>query len=634
MKEKIKICGKALLKFAKKNKYACICFLLASALALTGTLSLARYISGNPLEKNPSAANFTNSAKINNVSALSFTNMAFWGGLEDIGVSMNSLRTVTIDVNNFDTINGETLVTGVSTEYSLIFELPQNFASKLAMQLIDGSDKVLTSQLVLSDFLGAVGPDKQSDVIKTQDPLYNGKNYVGITQEGNIVSYMTFDVTYDTSDGSYTMESRDRDGTVITIEPFIKENMDQTLYFRLWDVEDKGLENVELESGTLKPPLILTFKEDVPCYRITVRRPDFRLGAGDVETDKYKLSLAPVDALRDTHLGGYLMSMDSNGEMVYARSIRAGEEIYLSTVTEVISSNDGSADQVTLMGNVPVYTLNKEEINDLGTSYRETSYQNALTTIDEQITENTDDSHTKYYTYSNWSRRWSDSNANNGLYKIENYLKTTVTTETIYEIRVREINEIKEKVTTTSISDDKMHVEQSVTKTTSTTRLLIDALKRENVTTTYTEYYKYYQRGNKNQSFSEVTQFTYNNRNVTFTGSYPVSYEMENPPKIEGNDVVLGADEIAELASNSVIKETYLKNEETVQTFTREINYTSGSQRILPTSLYTADDTINLDPLETHITTSSGTIQKYYVSTSYSKNYPFFVKVHFEQVAK
>ncbi len=629
MKEKIKNYAKKLLKFTKSHKYSCTCFLLVIAMMLSGSLSLAKYVTANPLNENPSAAALHNNAKIDNVSALSFTNMAFWGGLEDIGVSMNSLRNVTMSVNNFEMVDGKQLVTEVTTEYSLIFELPQNFADKLALQLIDEADKAMTSQFVLSEFLSSVSPSKPSAIVKTQDPKYNGKKYSGINQNGDIVSYMTVKVDYDVSDGSYTLTSQDRDGTVITIEPFIKEDMEQTLYFRLWDVEDKGLENVELESGTLLPPLILTFNEDVPCYRITVRRPDFRLGPGDPETDTYKLSLAPVDALRDTHLGGYLMSMGSNGELAYARSIREGEKIYLSTVTETVSTNDGSDDRVTLMGSIPVHIVGREETNDLGESYRETSYREALVLTKTDVTETTGEAYTKYYTYRTSSRRWSNSDKNKGLYKIENYLKTTTSTITTYEIRVREVMTSSETVRTDSVSVDKTHVEQTVTKTVNTERFLIDALVKEDVTVTYTEYYKYYERRATGEDWGDPKdKFSYN-----FTGSYPKSYEMENPPKVEGTYIPLSTDEIAKLSNMKEIKDKYLVSQSTTNSFKREKNYTPSMQSIIPTSLYTADPSISLDPLTTHITTQSGVIQKYYISTSYSKNYPFFVKVHFEQVA-
>ena len=587
-------------------------------------------MSGDPIANNPNAAGFHNTAIIDDVSALSFTNMAFWGGLEDIGVSMNSLRTVNISVNNFENLGDSTLVTEVPSEYSLIFELPENFADKLAIQLIDGDDKVLTPQMVLYEMIRSVNPSKPTAVYKTQDPQYNGKPYVGQTHSGNTVSFITFDVSLDTDSGVYTMTSQDKDETVITVEPIIKEDLLQTLYFRLWDVADveKNEEgNVELESGTLLPPLIFTFSEDVPYYRITVNHKDFDLGSGSMETDRYKMTLAPIDALRDTHLGGYLMNLDSNGEFVHARSIKAGDKLYLSTVTEVVTSHDGSDDKVTLMGSIPIHTVGKTETKDIGTNTREITYNDVYTVTDTKTTSTTDNAHTKYYTYRTSNRRWSNSNSTNGLYRIRNFLTTTTTTTTYYDIRVREISKITEEILTNSVSEDKTHVEQTVIRKSANTVLLLDAIKRTDTQITYTESYEYAQRNSTgNTPWTVVNSFNY-----TFTGSYPTSYEMENPPIVEGDDVPLTADEIEELKTWDAIA-PYLQGDVTQTSFDREKNYTATHQTITPLTIYTADDTIPLDPLHTHITTPGGTEQKYFISTSYSKNYSCYMKVHFEQV--
>ena len=106
---------------------------------------------------------------------------------------------------------------------------------------------------------------------------------------------------------------------------------------------------------------------------------------------------------------------------------------------------------------------------------------------------------------------------------------------------------------------------------------------------------------------------------------------MENPPIVEGDDVPLTADEIEELKTWDAIA-PYLQGDVTQTSFDREKNYTATHQTITPLTIYTADDTIPLDPLHTHITTPGGTEQKYFISTSYSKNYSCYMKVHFEQV--
>ena len=72
MKEKLKKYAKYLLEFAKSNKITCICFLLAISVAVTGTASFAKYVSGDPINSNPNAATFHCYAEIDDVSALTF----------------------------------------------------------------------------------------------------------------------------------------------------------------------------------------------------------------------------------------------------------------------------------------------------------------------------------------------------------------------------------------------------------------------------------------------------------------------------------------------------------------------------------------------------------------------------------
>ena len=646
MKEKLKLYAKYRLAVVKTNKITFICFFLAISVALTGAASFAKYVSGDPISNNPQAAGFHNTAVLDGVSALSFTNMAFWGGLEEYGVSMNSLRTVNISVNNFEIIGGEKYSTEVKSEYSLIFEIPQNFAGKLALQLIGGDDAVLTPQMVLEQILNSVKPENPDAVFMTEDPKYNGKDYVGIDQAGNPASFITFDVHYDTATGITTATSRDRDGTIITVEPFVKEKMQQTLFFRLWDVEKKGEENIDMEGGgDLKPPLVITFEEDVPCYRITIYRPDFLLSAGGEETDKYKLTLAPIDALRDTHLGGYLMNYDNNGNLVYAKTLQAGKEVYLHTVTEVKSTNDDSEDNVTLMGSIPYHYEGNKETIDIGASAREYTIDNVYTTTATRttISDKTDADHTKYYYYSNsnsgsYKRGWNDVAESAATYKIENWLKTELVTTTTYMLRVRETSYTTETITTNKVSADRTQVEQSVERTVKTVVVQIDVLKKETTHYEYSEYYKLYQRSStKNAWGNPVNQF-----NRTFTGSYPESYNMHNTEPETRSAVALNPTEMDafnndQTIQNAIKKAGYLTGSESTKNYNRVITYTTQLESIIPTDVYTmdlsgTDGGIDCDPLNTHITVNGQTIQKYYISTSYSKNYPFYMKVHFEQI--
>ena len=68
------------LKFIKKNISSFICFLMAIIVALMATLSYARYVTDGKFNGASSIGSFSCSAAINGVSAVSFTNTAFWGG--------------------------------------------------------------------------------------------------------------------------------------------------------------------------------------------------------------------------------------------------------------------------------------------------------------------------------------------------------------------------------------------------------------------------------------------------------------------------------------------------------------------------------------------------------------------------
>ena len=65
------------------------------------------------------------------------------------------------------------------------------------------------------------------------------------------------------------------------------------------------------------------------------------------------------------------------------------------------------------------------------------------------------------------------------------------------------------------------------------------------------------------------------------------------------------------------------------QYFTRTLTYTSRMVEVTPTSISNTDESIPTNPFVSHL--PSG-IQKYYVSTSFSKNYPVFVQMFIRQI--
>jgi len=149
------------LKYVKKNISSFICFLMAIIVALTATLSYARYITDGKFGAASSIGSFSCSATIDGVSAVSFTNTAFWGGTAEDDrndIAMNALRSLHFSVNNYDVVNGNKVVNEVRTRYTLIFTAPQTFAERLAIQLFNGETGVpMLPQILLSDIVENAG---------------------------------------------------------------------------------------------------------------------------------------------------------------------------------------------------------------------------------------------------------------------------------------------------------------------------------------------------------------------------------------------------------------------------------------------------------------------------------------------
>ncbi|MBQ4587487.1 MAG: hypothetical protein IJB13_06860 [Clostridia bacterium] len=127
-----------IIKFIKKNLIACLSLFMAVAVLVTGSISFARYASGVNLDKGAGAGSFICTANIDDVSALSFTNTAFWGGTAgDDKIAMNALRSINFSVNNFNVVGGVEKVSEVKMKYNLTFSAPVNFVKKLAIQLFN-----------------------------------------------------------------------------------------------------------------------------------------------------------------------------------------------------------------------------------------------------------------------------------------------------------------------------------------------------------------------------------------------------------------------------------------------------------------------------------------------------------------
>ena len=300
--------------YVKSNLFACACFFWAIMIFLIGSFSYARFISSEPVRSLPQAGSFVCSANIDGVSSLSFTNTAFWGGtLTDDKVAMSALRSIDFTVNNFKMVGDKKVVNEVKTSYSLSFSAPANFTERLALQPFKfdelGEEHPLLPQIVISDIFhaGRVGTEYNTG---------DSEDYQGVD-----VQDMKFEITKSGDDiPDYIATSYDTNGNVVAqirLEHFKKE-VPQKLLFRMWDVS--RLTTVEqpsmnTESGKLLPPLEITATQEIDYYKIIISIPGVLVMPAAVETTyNHSVHLTPTHTITDEHLAGYFVG--ENGTAV------------------------------------------------------------------------------------------------------------------------------------------------------------------------------------------------------------------------------------------------------------------------------------------------------------------------------
>lgn len=292
--------------FIKKNAISCLCLLLASLVAITGSVSYSKYISTSPITEGPGAGSFSASATIDGVSALSFTNTAFWGGtVEEDKIAMNALRSVNFHVRNYEYDgSGNKKIADVKMKYNLVFDAPKNFAERLAIQVFDEANQPLLPQIVLSYLIDSVASSTTGVFDTGKTPDYNASE----------IHDEVFDVVK--SGDTFTATMRDNEDTVIIIEDHF-EDVHQRLDFRTWDCS--ALTNtinpsLNVEGGTLTPPLTVNYmEENVEFYRIIIKMPQFILEPGAEREAHYSIKIAPTDTIQDGHLGGsFVQLIDGN----------------------------------------------------------------------------------------------------------------------------------------------------------------------------------------------------------------------------------------------------------------------------------------------------------------------------------
>lgn len=649
------------IKFIKNNLITCLCLLLASSVFLTGSISFARYASKSDTLSSPNAGSFICTAQVGSVSALSFTNTAFWGGtVGDDKIAMNALRAIDFSVYNYDYTDVNKSPSEVMLGYTLNFSAPQNFITKLAFQLFDDKANPLLPQVVVQDLFHAIVLGTNSGSFNTEDSVdYNATT----------IAPLNFNVNL-SAEGVYTATSGD---VIITLTPFTKQ-VQQTLNFRLWDTSKLATAekpSLETEGGTLMPPLTVKFTTEVPCYKISIYMPQFKLLAGSPNLQNYTIKIAPTSVLEDDHLGGSFYGSDGNlitelyGGGGNSWTLKSTREKYTDThygEDGVLGTSDDDVDiyEQNVLGSLKIYNVGDEEtithptqtiitylqgVVGEGTTTSETSYDYVEDT-DTSI-KNADTMQELETNYPGIdpteSGNWYNRTYTYAIPISKDITETTVETEEIpiYNQTTTTASDVVETIKVDAVSPDGTIIEQTVTvetkinQSTSTTRV---ATKTITTTTTETKTVK----GTRTCVFRRDRWGNENKGSDGVAWNGGGANDYKNLYNHSSSEVVV--DENTVTVENTV---DLPKNEQTTKTESEPEQVLHDKiDRIIERSFSTSSiiiDEVSFTPLgasEPIIYTEenklllfgSDGLQDYFLSQSYSKNYPFSVDVLFEQI--
>lgn len=645
--------------YVKSNLFACACFFWAIMIFLIGSFSYARFISSEPIRSLPQAGSFVCSANIDGVSSLSFTNTAFWGGtLTDDKVAMSALRSIDFTVNNFKMVGDKKVVNEVKTSYSLSFSAPVNFTERLALQPFKfdelGVENPLLPQIVISDIMHAGG---SNTAYHTKD----SDDYQGVDMHD-----MEFTVTKsgDTKTPDYIATSYDTKGNVVAeirLEHFTRE-APQTLLFRMWNVSHLTSEeqpSMNTESGKLLPPLEITATQTIDYYKIIISIPGVLVMPAAVETTyNHSVQLTPTHTISDEHLAGYFVNYDENGVKSAVKEIYADDDkqwtverveeghvgkFYTNEelTNKLLDSNGNQVEHVHDFNVMDSYTIYNEGETITGkpvtfTEVLEHQHGN-WKYADPTTVNSTIDTQTGVGMTKDWNGNWSKSNSGNPDYRASvNVVKTTTTSYSAMTVGTltREVTETediyvlgtKEGYTKPTLEKVYLRVKYSdtissasvtgpVTKTVATTYTYnITMQKREWSYGSYT-YNDYTPNDNERQAILKLlygelltgdSVETTEDVSINLGTSSEVRYQLR---EITRNILK------SKMTINDIKWVTFDKDGNTAVDADGKIIYQHFDSQETPLKLYGDDG-----------------IQDYYLSPCYSKNYPFYVDVIFEQI--
>ena len=638
---------KKLLTLIKNNFITALCFVLSAVMLFSAVaVTYAKYLESeatDATEGTVGPAAF--SAKIDGVSALSFTNTAFWGGtVAEDKVAMNALRSINFSISNFETIDGIEQVNTVKNAYQLTFTAPKNFIEKLAIQVIDSADASVIPQIVLSDVL------KGTDFNTADSEDYTA------TEADDIELKVT------NTGGVYTAKTADG-SVVITLTPTTK-TVTQTLYFRLWDTSKLTSSTnpvVENEGGDLLAPVCITVTDEVECYAISVDLPDrFVLPAGVKTTHEYAMRLAPTSTLSDEHLGGVLMTKNADNSYTVAETLYAGQSLYMVTTEENIVDDDAYATSApdggwhTILGNVKKYSEGQTTTVELDP---ETTLQGPFPSQSGPTTETEVTYTVQYYyrgnanttyligteTYNSLSDIPTDEY--NGTYNGRNYTASSRKITASYEeITVQENvttstltkTESTETIKTDDILNDGNTIYQSVTKDSTITTTVSEVTEEIKTTRTWTS--------TREDEWDEGDWWT--------DPSWDTSADwVDSVVDEDTTTTTTPTENTTDTTSQETFYRTIFRRQSSIDVKVETASRVKGTYReddgegnitvvdIVESYYQNADktddattDVIETGPFNIMATIDGVERQVYFLSQCYSKNYPMTVHVDFKQI--
>lgn len=664
-----------ILAFFKRNFFPFVCLFLFFLVLLTGSFSYAKYISSNSQSHGSDVGSFSVSASIDNVSGFSFTNTSFWSNTTDNNkIAMNALRTLKFSINNFKKDNNNNIkISDVKLKYDLTFSSPEIFARKFAFQVFDENDNPIIPQIVLEDLL-------------TSESIYNttsSKDYNGTDTED-----LEFSVLKNRS--SYSATSKD---ITITISEYEK-TVSQTLLFRMWDtssITTPSNPEVNNDGGEVVPPVEVTYTTKVKFYRISIKSDKFVLPAGKMETDKYSIKLAPTDVIPDDYLGGKIVDKvtDSNGNITYNKinEIYGGDNKiwYLQSLKEqrydaYYDNPDFTGDPIkttepvetTVVGSATIYkegatspytekldseSIGKQEVIETNEVKKSDIIWNDIKIPDSESQKITKDNYNSNY----YAKAVREKNEYGTIFYIHKLNATRTGTQTIEYIntkktitstsKVSKETEVSENSVVQKVDDKNENISLNITKKTVTK--YTGNMKIETVTTTTTVtrtitetgfiYRGYYLKSGNTLDYWGSTGIENDLKqklieiNETATNEYltenKFSIEKLNVEKESYSDVK--SSPITETSTENNVTESISTNYEYFQRNIKRY-YTYNDIKIEKVFWSKNDENNNTLKIEYDSNNKlnfydNNGLQILYLSQCYSKSYPFFVNVMFEQ---